>query len=365
GGRWRCGDRRGRRGAVGRERAAPGRGALRERDQGPRADRQRRAERARSAHCRDLAEEPRGDRSGDQREPRRGPLAAGERAGAAEPDRELQDQDCAAAGHGGADQRNAQRERGRRRTHRVEPQGKGRVTMRLISALLLTALAAARPALAQDEPHRVVVREAVRGVTHGAKSGAYQGRDRGSEQTDRFSRKVKLGRDGRVSISNISGNIAITGGSGDEVTIDAVKRTRGDQGQLANVRIVVDDRPGRVDVRTEYDSGRTRNNNVSVDYTVTVPNGASVEAKSVSGNVKVTGVRGAVRTESVSGDVTTVDTPKVEAAKSVSGNVMLSGIQNDGELSATSVSGTVTAKGVKTHALDLGSVSGDLLVSDV
>ena len=237
--------------------------------------------------------------------------------------------------------------------------------MRLISALLLTALAAARPALAQDEPHRVVVREAVRGVTHGAKSGAYQGRDRGSEQTDRFSRKVKLGRDGRVSISNISGNIAITGGSGDEVTIDAVKRTRGDQGQLANVRIVVDDRPGRVDVRTEYDSGRSRNNNVSVDYTVTVPTGASVEAKSVSGNVKVTGVRGAVRTESVSGDVTTVDTPKVEAAKSVSGNVMLSGIQNDGELSATSVSGTVTAKGVKTHALDLGSVSGDLLVSDV
>src|SRR5262249_35705575 len=152
---------------------------------------------------------------------------------------------------------------------------------------------------------------------------------------------------------------------GDEVSIDAVKRGR-DQSQLANVRIVVDDRPGRVDVRTEYDSGRfSRNNNVSVDYTVTVPSGASVEMKSVSGNVKVTGVRGAVRAESVSGDVTTADTPKVETAKSVSGNVMLSGIQIDGELSATSVSGTVSAKGVRAHSLDLGSVSGDLVVSDV
>jgi DUF4097 and DUF4098 domain-containing protein YvlB len=235
--------------------------------------------------------------------------------------------------------------------------------MRLTPVVLLAGLAAgAAPALAQDAPRRIVVRETVRAE----RIGAYQGRDRGPEQTDRFSRKVRLGRDGRVSIGNISGNIVVTGGSGDEVSIEAVKRTRGDQSQLANVRIVVEDRPGRVDVRTEYDTNRfTRNNNVSVDYTVSVPSGASVEVKSVSGNVKVTGVRGAVRGESVSGDVTTSDAPKVEAAKSVSGNVTLSGIQNDGDLAASSVSGTVSAKGVRAHALDLGSVSGDLLVSDV
>jgi len=234
--------------------------------------------------------------------------------------------------------------------------------MRLTPVLVLAALGAAAPAFAQDARHRVVVRDRVRAE----RIGPYQGRDRGPEQTDRFSRKVKLGRDGRVTIGNISGQIVVTGGSGDEVSIEAVKRTRGDQSQLANVRIVVDDRPGRVDVRTEYDSSRfTRNNSVSVDYTVTVPSGASVEVKSVSGNVKVTGVRGAVRSESVSGDVTTSDTPRVEAAKSVSGNVTLSGIQNDGDLSATSVSGTVSAKGVKAHALELGSVSGDLMVSDV
>jgi DUF4097 and DUF4098 domain-containing protein YvlB len=235
--------------------------------------------------------------------------------------------------------------------------------MRLTSVLLLAGLAASvRPALAQDTPHRVVVREVVRAE----RAGGYQGRDRGPEQTDRFSRKVKLGRDGRVSVTNISGDIVVTGGSGDEVSIEAVKRTRGDQNQLANVRIVVDDRPGRVEVRTEYDGSRySRNNNVSVDYTVSVPSGASVDLKSVSGSIKVTGVRGAVRSESVSGDVTTTDTPKVETAKSVSGNVTLSGIQIDGDLAASSVSGTVQARGVKARALDLGSVSGDLMVSEV
>jgi len=229
--------------------------------------------------------------------------------------------------------------------------------------MLLAALAAgAVPALAQDAPQHIVV---VQQMVRAARTAAYQGRDRGPEQTDRFSRKVKLGRDGRVSIGNISGEIVVTGGSGDEVSIDAVKRTRGDQSQLANVRIVVDDRAGRVDVRSEYEVGRSRNNNVSVDYTVTVPSGASVELKSVSGSIKVTGVRGAVRAESVSGDVTTTDTPKVELAKSVSGDVTLSGIQIDGDLSASSVSGSVRAKGVKAHSLDLGSVSGDLTVSDV
>ena len=235
--------------------------------------------------------------------------------------------------------------------------------MRLTPVMLLAAFAAgAVPALAQDAPPHLLARE----VARAARTAAYQGRARGPEQTDRFSRKLKLGRDGRVSVSNISGDIVVTGGSGDEVSIDAVKRTRGDQGQLANVRIVVDDRPGRVDVRTDYDMGRSvRNNNVSVDYTVTVPSGASVELKSVSGTIKVTGVRGAVRAESVSGDVTTTDTPRVELAKSVSGDVTLSGIQIDGDLSASSVSGSVKARGVKAHSLDLGSVSGDLTVSDV
>src|SRR5207244_4936269 len=119
---------------------------------------------------------------------------------------------------------------------------------------------------------------------------AYQGRNNGPEQTERVSKKIKLGRDGRVSISNVAGDIVITGGSGDEVSIDAVKKTRGSASQLAGVRVEIDDRPGRVDVRTDY-TGRNDNIDVSVDYTVAVPTGASVDAKSISGNVSVRGVQ--------------------------------------------------------------------------
>ncbi len=51
---------------------------------------------------------------------------------------------------------------------------------------------------------------------------------RGDEQTERISRKFKIGATGRLALANISGDIVVTAGAGDEVTLEAVKRTRGD-----------------------------------------------------------------------------------------------------------------------------------------
>jgi hypothetical protein len=242
--------------------------------------------------------------------------------------------------------------------------------MRLIAPLVVVGLGlATAPAIAQNREHRIVVRDVVREITPAERPGAYQGRNNGPEQTERFSRKVRIGRDGRFSLSNIAGDIVVTAGSGDEVSIDAVKRTRGDKGELARVEIRVDERAGRVDVQTDHNQNRGDRNrssdHVSVDYTVSVPASAAVDLHSVSGSVKVTGIHGSLRAETVSGEVTIVDAPRLEAAKTVSGDVSLTGVTADGDLSAGSVSGAVRAKGVKARGLDLGSVSGDINVSDV
>jgi len=239
--------------------------------------------------------------------------------------------------------------------------------LRLPSLVIAGLAVVAAPAAAQDGGHPLALREIVRTAV---RPGAYQGRNNGPEQSERFSRKIKIGRDGRFSLANISGDITVTAGSGDEVSIDAVKRTRGDKSELGMVQIVVDDRAGRVDVRTEYEQQNRsernrRGNSVSVDYTVVVPASVSVDVHSISGTVKVTGVHGSLRAESISGDVVISDAPRLEAAKTVSGNVSLTGVTSDGDLSATSVSGSVHAKGVKARGLDLGSVSGDINVSDV
>lgn len=198
-------------------------------------------------------------------------------------------------------------------------------------------------------------------VAASALSAAAQDR-RGPEETERLSRTFRIGADGRFSLSNISGDVVVTGGSGDEVSIEAVKRTRGPGSQLASVVVEIDDRPGRVDVRTRHTSRRDR---ASVDYTVTVPRGATVDLSSVSGDVRVTGLRGPLRAQSVSGTVVVADSTNVELAKSISGDVELTGAAADGRLTGSTVSGTVRARDVKSRALAISAISGNAEASNV
>ena len=225
--------------------------------------------------------------------------------------------------------------------------------MRLSLTFVMAALATnAAPAIAQT-PH---LNEIVR-------IRAYQGRDRGPEQTDRFSAKYHLGRDGRVSVANISGDIVVTAGSGEEVSVDAVKHGRGDRSQLDQVRIEADNAPGRVDIKTVYPM--RSNSNVSVDFTIVVPAGASLEVHSISGSVKITGVRGSVRAETVNGTVSATETPKLEVAKTISGNVTLTNVQTEGDITVGTINGTMSARSVRAHGIDFSSISGDLMIADM
>lgn len=226
--------------------------------------------------------------------------------------------------------------------------------MRLTSSVVaLTISAGLVPATAQAQSGRVREPRVPR-------TAAYQGQN-ATEVTERFSRKIRIGRDGRFNLLNIAGDIVISSGPGDEVSIEAVKRGRGDPRLLATVLIEVDSSGGRVDVRTSHTS---RNDRVSVDYTITLPASTAVEAKSVSGGVRVTGVQGPVRIETISGNLSTSATPRLELAKTVSGNVDVTDVTTERDLSVSSISGTVRGKNVKAHALELLTVSGDLIVTD-
>ena len=228
--------------------------------------------------------------------------------------------------------------------------------MRLTCSFAAVGLAAgALTAAAQPARPPIVAGSATARV----RPGAYQGR---AEQTERFSRKIKMGRDGRFSVTNIAGDIVVTGGSGDEVEIEAVKRTRGDQRELAAVEIEVDAGANRVDVRTVH---TTRRDRVSVEYTITVPRSARVDMRSVSGNLKAAGVQGALRAETISGNVVTSATPGLELARSVSGNVEVTDVAASGDVKVASVSGNLRLKAVKARGLDFNTISGDVTLADV
>ena len=194
----------------------------------------------------------------------------------------------------------------------------------------------------------------------------------GPEQTDRLTQTIKVGAEGALDLSNISGDVRVTGTSGSAITIEAVKRVRhrdADEAKrlLQELRIDITTVGDRVEVRTTYPrrNGGDRNISARVDYTVSVPIGAAVAVKTVSGDASVTKVNGEVRAETVSGNVAVTGTPNLATAKTVSGNVTARDVEGASTLSLGTVSGTVVAAGLKARSLECGSVSGDIQLSDI
>ncbi|HEY1305320.1 MAG TPA: DUF4097 family beta strand repeat-containing protein [Vicinamibacterales bacterium] len=263
---------------------------------------------------------------------------------------------------------------------------------RIYGALAVIGLAA--PAAAQDSQSiadavqqalreaRVEVLEAAqagRDAAQAARAAAQAEREaerrrrqearQGPEITEQVSRTARLGRNGTFSLENVSGEIVITGGGGNDVRIEATKRVRHPieseaRAILQALTINVTERDGSVDVRTGYEYSRRRNWSGSVDYMVTVPRDASVSLKSISGGVKVTNVNGELRAESVSGGIVTTGVRRIRTLKSTSGDVQIADSESD-DLIAGTISGSVVIKSMKGRILSLSSVSGDVRLTDV
>lgn len=224
---------------------------------------------------------------------------------------------------------------------------------------------------AQIYPERIVAREKVRAAVT-----AYQRRDASTreEQVERTTRTLKLGADGILGLANIAGDIVVTRGGGSDATVEIVKTARGrDQSDarelLQLVQVEVTERAGRADVRTRYpnESGRNnrRNFNVSVAYNVTAPAGTRLSLESISGNVKVTDIKGDVSASTISGDVRISGAARISAAKTISGAVEIVDVQTDGPLESGSVSGDVILRRVTARRIEASTVSGNIQLEEL
>ena len=189
---------------------------------------------------------------------------------------------------------------------------------------------------------------------------------RGPEFTEDFSRTVRLGAGGTFDISNVSGDITVNGGGGNDVRIQATKRVRvrsqsEAQAALRDIDIQVVERSGLVQVKTE--GTNRRNTGAAVDYTIALPSGASLTLRSVSGDTRVSNVKGEVRIESVSGDIRLSSIGRLRSLKSVSGDVELTEVDTD-DLTGSLVNGDLHVRSLKARSVELSSVSGDMRFDD-
>lgn len=208
---------------------------------------------------------------------------------------------------------------------------------------------------------------------------------------EKFERTETLAKDGKVYLSNISGDIVVKTWKENRVKIEALKVSRAATSarakeNAAEVKIEVTKEADSVRIETQYPKRRTpwggqESLNVSVNYQLWIPEAASAEIRSISGDVNVAAIGGRARVNCVSGnvgilgaaaaDVNTVSGDlKVENiagdayVKAVSGDIRLSGIK--GSVGAESVSGDIDLKSVSDARTVTGkSISGDITFAGV
>lgn len=188
----------------------------------------------------------------------------------------------------------------------------------------------------------------------------------GQEVSESVSHTVRIGRDGSLDLRNLSGRVAVTGVSGDDVRIDAVKRvwhrnTDRARALLKQLEVEVTESPARVGVRTRYP--RQESYDAEVEYTVSVPQNANVALRTASGDVVVSNLRGELTAEAVSGSVTASSVGDVRLLRSVSGAVSVDGAAGD-EVVASTIGGTITVRRAKARVMDLRSVRGAVQLTD-
>ncbi len=194
----------------------------------------------------------------------------------------------------------------------------------------------------------------------------------GVKYEEKFEKTEKLTSKGLVTISNISGDIKVMTWKEDKVKIEALKKSEADTQDKAKenaqkVEIKVTSEPKLVRIETQYPSsnkifGRGNSINVSVFYTVWIPAGASVEVKSISGDLDIDRTEGSVKANTVSGNVGIAGVKNFLSAKSVSGDLKVDGVEGDCGLS--SVSGNIYARRIK-GSVEAEVVSGSVKLMDV
>lgn len=195
--------------------------------------------------------------------------------------------------------------------------------------------------------------------TLAATAGAQSQQQARGETGDRFQWSGTVPRGQWIRVKNLNGRITVRPGGGDRAEIVGVKSYR--RGDPADVRIVAtpsgdggilvcafwsENATCDEDNYQSNSSGRRgtrRDNDVSVEFTVTLPAGVNVGMSSVNGDVDVQGATAEVRASTVNGEVRAVSNGGPVTASTVNGSIdaRMGALPGDGDLRFSTVNGSI------------------------
>lgn len=124
------------------------------------------------------------------------------------------------------------------------------------------------------------------------------------KETETVDKTLTLGQNGRLELNTFSGDVRISGTSGTEVVIRAVRR--GTRDRLDRIKLDISQSGSTVTIeanRREPGWRDEENNVVETDFDIKVPRGTSLDLDAFSSHVDIRGVAGEIEANTFSGNI--------------------------------------------------------------
>lgn len=194
--------------------------------------------------------------------------------------------------------------------------------------------------------------------------------DRGPRETETIDRTLSLQPGGTIRLKTFSGRVNITGGSGGQVVVKAVRRATRDR--LDDIKLEITQSGNTIEIDANHRVVERRNDNVvETDFDIQVPTQVRLDLRTFSAPVTVANVSGDLVVDGFSSDVRLTDVAGPLRVKTFSGGITVQAQSwNDGDdLNVETFSGDVTLRLPATARGDLafdsfsGSFNSDLPVT--
>jgi len=129
-----------------------------------------------------------------------------------------------------------------------------------------------------------------------------------AEITDVIEKTYDFDKNGKISLSNINGDVTISSCDCEQVQLTATV-TASDQETRDKITVKINASESNLSIKTKYakqeNHSRNSNNHSSVEYKLSVPNDVSLDQiELINGDLNITGVTGALDADLVNGELT-------------------------------------------------------------
>jgi DUF4097 and DUF4098 domain-containing protein YvlB len=137
----------------------------------------------------------------------------------------------------------------------------------------------------------------------GAATASTQRDDRGPRDTETVDKTMPMPAGGTLRLKTFSGRVKITGGSGDQLVVHAIRRATRDR--LNDIKLEISQTGSTIEIDANHHLVERRNDNVvETDFEIQLPSKTRVDVKTFSAPVTVTGVSASQHIYGFSSDVT-------------------------------------------------------------